>query len=143
MNERGKNFPLAEDQFVPKTHLNHPRVYCSAYGPFTKNKERLKKFKETEDRKYISKNELDKACFQHDIVYGGFKYLSRRSAFYRILWSKGFSIAKNRKYDGYQRSLASVVYKFFNINTSGGAIKPSNLQMNFINQLLKNSKRKE
>ena len=57
---------------MPEIHLKHPGFTCNACGPFTKNKERVQKFKETGDTKYIYKNELDKACFQHDMAYGDF-----------------------------------------------------------------------
>ena len=56
-------------------HLKQPRFTYSACGPFTKNKERTQKFKETGDTSYIYKNELDKACFQHDMAYVDFKDL--------------------------------------------------------------------
>ena len=46
-------------------HLRQPEFTYSAYEPFTKNKERTQKFKETEDSRYIYQNELDKACFQY------------------------------------------------------------------------------
>ena len=62
---------------------------------------------------YIYKNELDKACFQHEIASGDFKELKRRTFPDRVLWDKPFNIAKNPKYDGYERGLASMVYKFF------------------------------
>ena len=78
-----------------------------------KNKERIQKFKETGDTKYIYKNELDKACFQHDMAYGDFKDLARRTASDNVLRDKAFNIAKNSKYDEYQRGLASMVYKIF------------------------------
>ena len=70
-----------------------------------KNKERIQKFKETGDTKYIYKNELDKACFQHDMAYGDFKDLAKRTASDKVLREKAFNIAKNLKYDGYQRGL--------------------------------------
>ena len=63
--------------------------------------------------KLYFKNELDKACFQHDMTYGDFKDLARRTTFEKVLRDKAFNIAKNRKYYGYQRVLASMVYKFF------------------------------
>ena len=44
-------------------------TYC-ACGPFTKNKERIQKFKETGDSRHICRNQLDEACFQHDMAYG-------------------------------------------------------------------------
>ena len=56
---------------------------------------------------------LAKACFQHDMAYGDFKDLTRRIASDKILRDKVFHIAKNPKYDGYQRGLASMTYKFF------------------------------
>ena len=58
-------------------------------------------------------NEPDKACFQPDMAYRGFKYLTRRTASDKILRDKAFNIAKNPKYDGYQRGLASIVFKIF------------------------------
>ena len=79
-----------------------------------KMNEWIQKIKETGDTSYIYKNELDKACFQHDMAYGDFKDLKRRTASDKILRDKAFNIAKNPKYDGYQRGLASMVYNFFN-----------------------------
>ena len=95
--------------------LGKPELTYIACRPFTKNKQkkRIRKFKETGDTKYIYRNELDKACFQHDITYGDFKDLARRTASDKVLRDKAFNIAKNSKYDGYQRGLASMVYKFF------------------------------
>ena len=73
------------------------------------------------DKDYIYKNELDKACFQHDIAYGDFKDLTKRTAADKILRDKAFNIAKNHKYDGYQQGLASMVYKFFDKKSSGSS----------------------
>ena len=70
--------------------------------------------KETGDGRYIYQNKLDKACFQHDMAYGHFKNLNKRTAADKVLHDKVFSIAINPKYDGYQRGLASMIYKFFN-----------------------------
>ena len=67
MNEIVNKFLLAGDKFMPEMHLKQPGFTYSACGPFTKNKERIKKFKETGDATYIYKNELDKVCFQHDM----------------------------------------------------------------------------
>ena len=66
-------------------HLRQPQFTYSACGPFTKNKERIQKFKETGDTKYIYRNESDKACFQHDMAYGDFKDLARRTASNKVL----------------------------------------------------------
>ena len=65
--------------------------------PFTKNKERVQKFKETGDSQYIYQNELDKACFQHDMVYGNFKDLPKRTISNKMLCDKAFNITKNPK----------------------------------------------
>ena len=92
-------------------------------GPFTKNKERIKKCKETGDSRYIPQNELDKACFQHDMAYRDFKDLNRRTAADRVLRDKAYDIAKNQKYNGYQHGLASMVYKFFDKEISGSGLK--------------------
>ena len=64
-----------------------------------KKKERIQKFKQTRDSRYIYKNELDKACFQHDMTYGDFKDLRKRTAADKVLRDKAFNIAKNPKYD--------------------------------------------
>ena len=119
-------FLLAGDKFMPEMHLKQPRFTSSACGSFTKNKERIQKFKETGDTNYIYKNELDKACFQHDMAYGDFKDLKRRTASDKILRDKAFNIAKNPKYDGYQRGLASIVYNFFDKKSTGSCIFDNN-----------------
>ena len=74
---------------------------------------KIQKFKETRDSWDIYQNELDKAGFQHDMAFGDFKDLIRWTASDKILCDRVFNIAKNPKYDGYQRELASVVYRFF------------------------------
>ena len=104
---------------MPEMHLEQPGFTYSASGPFTKNKERIQKFKETGDTNYIYKNEIDKPCFQHDMTYGDFKDLARRRASDKVLRDKAFNIAKDPKYDGYQRSLAAMVDKFFDKKTAG------------------------
>ena len=102
MNERVNNLLLVGDKFMPEMHLKQPGLTYSACGPFTKNRERIQKFKETGNTSYIYKNELDKACFQHDMAYGDFKDITRRTASDKISRDKAFNIAKNPKYDGYR-----------------------------------------
>ena len=94
MNEVLNKFLLARDKFIPEMHLKQLGFTYSVCGTFTKNKERIQKFKETGDTNYIYKNELDKACFQHDMVYGDFKDLARRTASNKVLRDKAFNIAK-------------------------------------------------
>ena len=96
---------------MPEMHLKQPGFTYSANIPFTNNKERRKTFRETWDSRYTYQNELHKDCFQHDMVYGDFKDLNRKTAANKVRLDKAFNIAKNPKYDGYQRGLASVVYK--------------------------------
>ena len=101
MKDKINKFLLAGDKFTPEMHLRQPEFTYSACGPFTKNKETIQKFKQTGDSRYIYKNDLDKACFQHDMAYGDFKDLKMRTAADKVLRDKAFNIAKNPKYDGY------------------------------------------
>ena len=64
---------------------------------------------QTENTDFIYKNDLDKACFQHDIAYGKSKDLAKRTQSVKVLRDKAFKIAINPKYDGYQRGLTSMV----------------------------------
>ena len=108
---------FAGDTYMPEKHLRQPGFNYSAYGPFSKNKERIKKFKETGDEQYIYRKELSKACFQYDTAYGDFKDLARRTASDKVLRVKAYNVAKNPKYDGYQKILTSKSYFYF--KTSG------------------------
>ena len=113
MNDIINKFLLVGDKFMPEMHLKQPGFTYSAYGPFAKNKERIEKFMTTGNTDFIYKNDLDKACFQHDMAYGKSKDLVKRTQSDKVLRDKAFKIASNPKYDGYQRGLASIVYKFF------------------------------
>ena len=84
---------------MPEMHLKQPGFTYSACEPFTKNEERIQKFKDTGDTNYIYKNELDKACFQHDMAYVDFNDLAKRTATDKVLRDKAFNIAKNPKCD--------------------------------------------
>ena len=72
---------LAEHEFMPENAFNTAWIYLQWFGSFNKNKERTKKFKETEDSKYIYQNKLDKSCFQHDMAYKDIKVLP-----WKIAW---------------------------------------------------------
>ena len=63
MNEIVNKFLLGGDKFMPEMHLKQPRFTYSACGPFTRNKERIQKFKETRNRNYVYKNELERPVF--------------------------------------------------------------------------------
>ena len=77
--------------------LRQPGFTYSSCGPSNKNKERIHKFKETDDSRYIYRNELDKVfstkCFQHDMVYGAYKDLARTTISEKVLRDKSFKIA--------------------------------------------------
>ena len=122
MNEIINKFLLVGDKFIPEMHLGQPGFTYSACGPFTKNKERIDKFMMTGNIDFYYKNELDKACFQHDMAYGKSKDLVRRTQSDKVLRDKAFKIASDPKYDGYQRGLASMVYKFFDKKSKGSGI---------------------
>ena len=130
MNEIVNMFLLAEDKFMPDMHLKQPGFTYSACGPITKNKERIKKFKETGDTSHIYKKELDKTCFQYDMAYGDFKDLKRRTFSDKVFRDKAFNIAENPKYDEYQRGLASIVYNFFDKKSKGSGVANNEIKQN-------------
>ena len=134
MNNIINKFLLAGDKFMPEMHLRQPRFVYSACGPFTRHKERTKEFKSTGDTRYIYRNELYKACFQHDSAYADHKDLINRTEADKVLKvydkaydidraDKAYDIASNPEYDGYQRGLASMVYKFFDKKSKGSGFK--------------------
>ena len=122
MNEIVNNFLLVGDKYMPEMHLKQPGFIYSACGPFTKNKEGIEKFIQTGNTDFIYKNELEKACFQHDMAYGRTKDLVKRTQSDKFLKDQAFKIASDPKHDGYQRGLASMVYKFFDKKSKGSGI---------------------
>ena len=113
MNEIVNKFLLAQDKCMPEMHLTQPAFTYCASGPFTKNKERIQKFMPTGNTNYIYKNDVDKACFQHDMAFGRYKDLTKKTESHKVLKDKAFKIASNPEYDGFERGLISMVYKFF------------------------------
>ena len=99
-------------------------------------KKELKKFKQTGDSRYIHRNDLDKACFQHDSIYADNKDLINRTKADKVLKDKAYNIASNPEYDCYQRGLASMVYNFFDSKVAlpdkksmgSGTAEPSSLE---------------
>ena len=126
MNDIINKFLLVGDKFMREMHLRQPGFTYSACGPFKKTKERMQNFKQTRDSRYIYRNELDKACSQHDMAYGDFKDLKRRTAADNVLRDKAFNLAKNPKYGGYKRGLASMVYNFFDKKSKGSVVTLAN-----------------
>ena len=77
---------------------------------------------QTGNTDFSYKNELDKACFQHDMAYGKSKDFAKRTQSDKVLRDKAFKIVTDPKDDGYQRGLASMVYTFFDKKSSGSGI---------------------
>ena len=123
MNNVINKFLLAADKFMPEMHLRQPQFVYSACGPFTRHRERIKTFKQTGDTRYIYRIELDKACFQHDSAYADHKDLINRTKSDKVLRDKAYNIASNPEYDGYQRGLANLVYKFFDKKSMESGLK--------------------
>ena len=130
MNEIINKILLVGDKFMPEMHLKQPGFTYSACSPSTKNKKGIEKFMKTGNTDFIYKNELDKAGFQHDMAYGKSKDLIKRTQSHNVLKDKAFKIANNPNYDGYQRGLASMVYKLFDKKSKGsGVINEPNYQL--------------
>ena len=145
MNEIVNKFLLVGEKVMPEMHLKQLVFTYSACGLFTKNIERIEKFKKTGNTNFIYNNELDKACFQHDMAYGKSKDLTKITQSDKILKDKTFKIANDPKYDGCQRGLACMVYKLFDkkslhlinlVQVVSLMNQIINGQMSFINHLL-------
>ena len=113
---------------MPKLHLKQPGFTNSACGPLTKNKERIQKFMQTGNTGYIYKNDLDKACFQHNMAYGKYKDLTKGTQSDKVLRDKAFKIASNPNSSEYLRGLASMVFKFCHKKSKGSGIKSMSAQ---------------
>ena len=130
MNEIVNQFLLVGEKFMPEMDLKQPGFTYSACGSFTKNKERIEKFMQTRNTDFVYKNELDKACFQHNMAYGKTKDLTARTQSDKVLKDKEFKIASDPRYDGYQRGLTSMVYKVFDKkSTERGIANEPNYQL--------------
>ena len=101
-------FALAGE--MPEMHLKQPGFAYSACGPFTRNKERIKKFMRTGNTDFIYKTELDKAYFRHDMASGKSKYFTKITQSDKGLRDKALKTASNPKYDDYERGLSLMVF---------------------------------
>ena len=151
-NSAINKFLLAGDKFMPELHLRGPIVRKhSACGPFTKHTQRIQDFLNTGNLSYICKNGLDEACFQHDMAYNKFKDLEKRTQSDIVLRKKAIKIASNPKYNGYERGLGSIVYKFFDKKSKGSGLKEnqgnflqnSQLADEFHKPIIRNSKKRK
>ena len=145
MNEIVNKCLLAGHTFNARNAFKTCFTY-SACGPFTKNKERIEKFMQTGNTDFIYRNELNKACFQHDMAYSKSKDLAKRTQSDKVLGDNVFKIASDPNYDRYQRELAPMVYKIFDKKYSGSGVATEpiiNLQMSFIDRSLENLRSKK
>ena len=117
---------LAGDKFIPEMNLSHLDLLIVLADHLLKIYKEFKHLCKQEIQNYIYKNELDKACFQHDMAYGKYKDLEKRAQSDKVLKGKAFEIANNPKYDGYQGGLASRVYKFFDKKSKGAGQQLAN-----------------
>ena len=121
---------------MPEIHIKQPGFSYSDSGPFSKNRERIETFIQTRNTDHVYMDDLDEACFQHDMVYGKYIDLTKRTQSDKFLREKAFEIATNAKYDGYQRGLPSMIYKFFDKKSTGSYVNlMSNQQL--LNELYK------
>ena len=124
-------FLLAGDKFMTELDLVNPIVKkYSACDPFTKHTQRIQDFLNTGKLSYIYKNDLDKACFQHNMAYNEFKDLEKITQSDIVLKNKALKMASNPKCNGYERGLASMIYNFFDKKSKGSGLKEN--QGNFL-----------
>ena len=102
---------------MQELHLKQPGFTHSACVPFTKHRERLEKFRETDNLKHLYKNELNKSCFAHDGANSDSKDLAKETVSDKILKDDASEIARNWNYDGYQGALIRIIFKFIDKKT--------------------------
>ena len=144
-------FLLIGDKFFPEMHLWDPKVKkYSACGPFTRRQKRTDMFIKDGRLSHILKNRLDAACFQHDSAHAKYEDRLNRKQSDIVLKNKALKIATDPRVNGYQRGLASMVYKFFNertkgfrINNKGNLLVNSQLAEELHKPIIKNFKRRK
>ena len=105
-------FLLVGDKSMPEMHVKKPGfTYRNKHLPQTKRELKILCRLEVQTGSTVHRNELYKACFQHDMGYGKSKDLATWTQSDKFLRDKALKIVSNPKYDSYQRRLASIVYK--------------------------------
>ena len=112
MNEITNKILSVRDELMPEMLLRKRGFTYSACGPFSKNKERIQKLKETRDSRYIYQKQTRQRRLFNMIWLREILRIYLKAS-YKVLHDKAFNFAKNLKYDRYQRGLASKVYNFF------------------------------
>ena len=132
---------------MPEMHLwDHKVKKYSACGPFIKHKQRIDQFMKDGRLNHIYKNELDKACFQHDMAYSKCQDLKGRTHSDIVLKNKAYKIAVDLNIDGFQRALTSMVWKFFDKRSKkslGSGIKNKQLADELHKPIIKKFKRRK
>ena len=122
MNKIINKFLLLGDKCMPEMHLRQPGLTYSVFGTFTKNKE-LKNLKKQEIQDIVIKTNQIKLVLNMIWLMEVLKIQTEQlAAADKVLRDKASNIAKNLKYDGYQRGLGLMVHKPFDKETSGGTI---------------------
>ena len=134
---------MTGDKFMPEMHLKQTGFTYSACGPFTKYCKRIQKFKEAGNLKYLYRNELGKTCFAHDAAYSDSKDLAKEAIWDKILTDRAYETARNHKYHGYQRALASMIYKIFDEKTGSEVSVNEELAEELHKPIIKKIKRRK
>ena len=128
-------------KIMPELHLWDPKVKnYSAYGPFTRYQQRIDQFMRDGRLSHIAKNKLDAACFHHDSAYSKYKGSVNRRQSDIVLKNKALKIAVDPKVNGYQRTLAAMVYKLFNERIKGSGLNNKKLAEELHKPIIKNFK---
>ena len=129
---------------MPGIHLCQPKIgKYGACGPFTKHPKRIQNFLNTGKLDYIYKNELDKACFQHNMTYNKYQDLERRIQSDIVLKNKAFNIASDLRKNGYERGLTSMVFKFFYKKSKGSGLENQQLANELHKPIIKRFKKRK
>ena len=143
MNKIIDKFLLTGDKFISKLHLRQPGFTYSACGPFTEHRQRIKNIRETGNLKRLCRSESHKACYLHNAAYSDSKDMAKGTISDKIRKDRHFQIDMNRNYDGYQRALASMVYKFFDKKAGLGVSVNEQLAEKLHKPVIKEFKRRK
>ena len=111
MNKIIKRFLLTGEKFMPELHLKQQAFTYNACGPFTKHREIIRNLeKQVIQNIYTETNQIYSATCSDS------KDLTKRTISYKTLNNKGYEIARNCKYNGYQRALASIMQEWLHNN---------------------------
>ena len=95
MNKIIDRFLLTGEKFMPEFHLKQPGFTYRSCRSFTKHHEKIQKFRETVDLKYLYRSELDKACFPHDVAQSESKDFVKRTISNKILKDRANEIGRS------------------------------------------------